>query len=143
MENESIFETSSSELDSIPDQALDLEADTIAEQGREESSVPDSEAEQGSVESSFVDSFDDFGSPVSVRGDDSYLSAVTSLDSFSVSNDDSSFYAAVIQGQQDIHDELQRVEGYSISILYSLYIIIALLIGGWFVKWITHFTNFD
>lgn len=43
----------------------------------------------------------------------------------------------------DVIYEIQRLEGYTVSILYTLYIAIGLFFGVVIVKMIYHFTKFD
>jgi hypothetical protein len=125
--DESVFEFSSSEVDSLA--APDSDPAEPEEQGSANSSEPDSE-------------LDEFSSLSDSSFDDSFYEAETFLSSSS-DIDNSSFYAAVLQGQRDTITEIQRVQGYSVCILYCLYILIALLISRFIIKMIFHFTSYD
>ena len=124
MDDESIFELSSSEFDSIPDTADSSEADSLAALD----SYPAEPEEQGSAISSEPDSeLDEFSSL-----SDSSFEAVTSVSSLSVTMDNS-----------EILYRMERLEGRQVSLLYTQYILISLLISGFIIKMIFHFTSFD
>lgn len=150
MDDESIFEVSSSEFDSLPDTADSSETDSLAspdsdpaeqdtaEQTEPEEQEPPEPIEQGSSDSSFV--FSDSssvdvvlsdGSSIEVR-EDSSSEAVTPVSSVSVTMDNS-----------DILYRMERLEGRQVSLLYTQYILISLLISGFIIKMIFHFTSFD
>lgn len=62
-------------------------------------------------------------------------SAVTPVDTSSV--------YTVVTDNRDIIEEMQRIEGYTISILYMLYIALAFFISVVIVKMIYHFSKFN
>ena len=92
--------------------------------------------------------------------DSSYLpDTAADTESNSVSDSDSESLASTVildrvdseQGSEsimqdtnsDVIYEIQRLEGYTVSILYTLYIALGLFFGVVIVKMIYHFTKFD
>lgn len=145
MDDESIFEVFSSEFDSLlyPDNSLgadsiDSEVTRVTVDESLDTSEPEPQTEQGSADSSpgFSDSSSvdvvlSDGSSIEVR-EDSSPEAVTPVSSVSVTMDNS-----------DILYRMERLEGCQVSLLYTQYILISLLISGFIIKMIFHFTSFD
>lgn len=97
-------------------------------------SIPDSSSDP---EDNSLSSVNDEGSAAfptdSEQGSDE--SAVIPVDTSSV--------VAVIVDQREVVEELQRIEGYNISILYTLYIGLGLFFSVVIIKFILHFTRFN
>ena len=110
MQNEELFDSSSSIFDILPDTESNSETDSL------------------------------IGSPYLVRGE---IESHQGSDGSAVTPIDNSSCYTVIVDQREVIEEMQRIEGYTISILYMLYIGLALVLGIIIVKMIYHFTKFN
>ena len=82
----------------------------------------------------------------SIIEDSSFLvrdDSQTGSDENAVTPLDDSSHVCIISDNRDVIEEMQRIEGYTISILYMLYIGLALFISVVIVKMIYHFTKFN
>lgn len=141
MENESIFELSSSEFDSIPDLVDSLGSDSIAEQDPAEQEQPEQE-EQGSADSSEPDSDTDIES---VYDTDYVTESAYDESSDFDSGSESEDAVTVLVSQPDfspVVEELQRIEGIGVTLLLSIAFAAAFVIAYWFFRIWNYFTRF-
>lgn len=119
MDNESIIDSYAADSSSLSDSSVSPEIDSVVviESFAGETSSEDSE--QGSETDLIFD-----GSSLLV-------------------GEDSESYTVMDKTNSDIVYELQRIEGYEISILNMLYISFGLFVSVVIVRMIYHFTKFD
>ena len=146
MENESIYEVSSSEFDSIPDVVDSLGPESVAEQDPAEQEQPEQE-EQGSVDSSEPDS--DPGTESVADVDSVTESEPESVDSSSADifcTDDSSLIAVVGQLVEKSSDISNKLDDIYTAQTYTLFV--GLLVVGVFLavalgRWIYRISNIN
>lgn len=157
MENESIYDVSSSEFDSLVDDSevarVTSETDSSAapdsdpeEQTEPEEQDPPEQEEQGSSDSSEPDS--DPGTESVYYTDfvtESSYDESSDFESDSDSYQESEDAVTVLVSQPDfspVVEELQRIEGIGVTLLLSIAFAAAFVIAYWFFRIWNYFTRF-